>query len=395
MNRFFEIFHTTALLSLLVLPLVGCGGDGPSEAAETTADEPAERSVLVSVVDLQPESAVDRLSLPADLQAERRAVLAAEIAGSVEGVTVDDGDAVARGQVLASVDTRSIRQQLAEAEALDRQAQLQLERASNLFERRSITKKDMLDARTNADVAQARLSAVRLELSKSQVSAPWSGLIADKRVEVGDYVVPGQGMFELVDVSRLKVTAPVPSADVPFVAEGEPVTIRVSSLPGEEFSARVTRLAAELDQGARTLELEAELPNPDGRLKPGMLARIEIARRSLPSALMVPMDAVVDLESSRVVYVVEDGRAARRTVQLGPVIGDRVVVEGGLAAGDLVIVEGQSQVAPGQPVEIAQTSATSRGPTASEMGDLAGGRGIAAPGGAGAADGEVEEGDSP
>jgi multidrug efflux pump subunit AcrA (membrane-fusion protein) len=134
MSNFLKIFSSTALLVLLVLPLAGCGGDAESEAAETPPEEPAERSVLVSVVDLQPEAAVDRLSLPADLSAERRAVLAAEISGSVEGVSVDDGDAVSRGRVLASVDTRSIRQQLAEAEALDRQARLQLERATNLFD---------------------------------------------------------------------------------------------------------------------------------------------------------------------------------------------------------------------------------------------------------------------
>lgn len=380
MNSFSRIFSATVLLLILVLPLAGCGGEGESEAAETPAEETAERSVLVSVIELQPQLAVDRLSLPADLEAERRAVLAAEIAGTVESASVDDGDAVSRGRVLATVDTRSLRQQLAEAEALDRQARLQLERANNLFERRSITKKDMLDAATNADVAQARLAAVRLDLEKSQVRAPWSGRIAEKLVEVGDYVVPGQGMFELVDVSRLTVRSPVPATDVPFVAEGEPVTIRVSSLPGEEFSARVTRLAAELDQGARTMDLEAELSNPDGRLKPGMLARIEIARRSLPAALLVPLDAVVDLESSRVVYVVADGRAERRTIQLGPMIGDRVVVEEGLGAGDLVIVGGQSQVAPGQAVTVAQTLSGGTGRADSEMGDLAGGRGVSAPG---------------
>jgi RND family efflux transporter MFP subunit len=182
--------------------------------------------------------------------------------------------------------------------------------------------------------------------------------VAAKRVEVGDYVTPGQSMIELVDASRLEVRAPVPASDVPYVAEGTPVVIRVSSLPGESFAGRVVRLDAELDPAARTLGLVAELDNKDGRLRPGMLARVEIPRRELPEALLVPLDAVVDMEDARVVYVAlpASGSSAeieRREVTLGPILGDRVVVERGLEPGDRVVVEGQGRVAPGQTVEVA------------------------------------------
>lgn len=339
------------LLALLLPLLAACGGGEPEAPA---SPPPEERVVRVRVLAVEPEAVTDYLSLPADLLPDRRAVLAAEVPGTVETLRVEDGQRVASGELLATVDTRALRQALAEAEALFEQAEDEHRRAQALFEKRSVTRSALVEAKTARDVAEARLASARLQLEKSRVEAPWPGTVAARRVEVGDYVVPGQAMVELVDARRLKVRAPMPASDVPFVRVGEPVTIEVSSLPGERFEGRVARLAAELDPGARTLDLEAELANPDGRLKPGMLARVRIPRRVLPEALLVPLDAVVDLENAKAVYVVTGGGTAeRQEVELGPSLGERVVVESGLAPGDRVIVEGQSRVAPGQRVEVA------------------------------------------
>jgi membrane fusion protein (multidrug efflux system) len=265
-------------------------------------------------------------------------------------VRAELGQAVAAGALLASIDERSLAQQVAEAEAWLRQAQVQNERAEALFARRAITKAQMLDAVTNRDVAEARLANARLELDKSRVRAPWAGRIAARHVDAGAFVAPGAPLFELVDSSRLKVLAPARSADVPYLEVGREVDVRVDSYPGEVFRARVERLGAELDPASRTLGVEAEIRNPDGRLRPGMLARLEVPRQELQGALVVPLSAVLDLEASKAVYVVEGDRAQRREVTLGPVVGEEVVIEG-LTAGARVIVEGQHVVGPGQKVE--------------------------------------------
>ena len=341
------------LPSLLLLPLVllaACGGEAPSAEAGEAGAKPAERAVQVRVLALEPREVVDRASQPADQVAVRRAVLAAQVGGAVEAVEVELGQAVARGRLLAKIDERSLAQQVAEAEAWLRQARLQHERAQNLFERRAVTKANLLDAVTNRDVAEARLATARLQLDKAHVRAPWPGRVAERRIEVGDFVAPGAPLFELVDSSRLKVRAPARSADVPFLAVGREVEVTVDAYPGESFPARIERLGAELEASSRTLAVEAEIANPDGRLKPGMLARLELPRRRIAGALVVPQAAVVDLEGSKAVFVVENGRAARRRVELGPVVGEEVVVEG-LAAGDRVIVEGLHAVSEGQLVE--------------------------------------------
>lgn len=356
-----------ALLSLapLVVAALALGGCGGGEADPAEAGAAEERRTLVRVVEVQPEPVVDRLQLPADLQAMRRASLSAEIAGTVETLRVEEGQRVGAGMLLATVDTRALEQELAEVRALFEQAEDEYRRAEALFERRSITRSSLVDAEAQRDVARARLGSAQLRVEKSRLTAPWAGTVAAKRVEVGDYVAPGQPMIELVDAARLEVRAPVPASDVPFVEVGTPVVIRVSSFPDERFAGRVVRLDAELDPAARTLGLEAELDNKDGRLRPGMLARVEIPRRTIPDALLVPLGAIVDLEDRKVVYVAVGGTGAgagsdtaeieRREVALGPVLGERVVVERGLAPGDRVVVEGQGRVAPGQTVEVAES----------------------------------------
>jgi len=352
-------FLVLPLLALL-LPLcltAACGGG--SQAAgdasgqgvpEATPEPPAPPATTVRTASPTVEDVVDTAVLPAELLPRRRAVLAAEVPGTVEAIHFEAGNRVGSGALLVQVDTRAQQQAVAEAEALDRQARDQHQRAEALFEKRSITREQVVDATAARDVAAARLASARLGLDKSRIEAPWGGRIAERHVEVGDYVVPGQPVAELVDVDRLKVRAPAPGTDVPYLEVGTRVLIRVDALPDETFSGKVTRLATEVDRASRTLSVEAEIDNPGERLRPGMLARLEIPRQTLAGALTVPLGAVVDLGGTDVLYVVEGERARRREVSLGPVVGSRVVVEAGLGPEDRVIIEGAQQVADGQRV---------------------------------------------
>ncbi|MEM8993771.1 MAG: efflux RND transporter periplasmic adaptor subunit, partial [Acidobacteriota bacterium] len=349
--------------AVILLPwlLFALACEGP-EAAETTsrtspdparladgaaAEGSAERAVAVEVLVVEPQTVVDRASLSADLRAARRANLAAEVSGTVERLPIDEGDAVRAGDVLAAIDTRALAARLAEARAVDRQRQLQFERAEKLLEKRSITRVQFLDAVTNRDVAAAQLATAELELDRATVRAPWSGTVATTRVEEGDYVVPGQAMIELVDVSRLEAVAPAPAGDVPYLKVGAAAAVRVDVFPDHVFPGRVSRLAAELDAATRTLDVvvrldPAEVPG-GGRLRPGLPARVELVRRTLDDAIVVPLAATIELDDSRAIYVVEDGHAVRRPVRLGPIVrgdgvgGDRVVVEDGLVAGDRLV----------------------------------------------------------
>jgi membrane fusion protein (multidrug efflux system) len=334
-----------ALASIRLATLTACS----SPQAQAPA-APAESVAQVRTIALAPRTVVDRTSLPAGLEPRHRTVLSAEVGGAVETVRGELGQAVARGQILATIDERALAQQVAEAEAWLRQANLQYERAQNLFERKAVTKAQLLDAVTNRDVAVARIASAKLALDKARVAAPWAGRIAARHVEVGSFVAPGTPLFDLVDASRVKVRAEARAADVRFLAVGREVEVTFDAFPGEKFPAKIERLGAELDPQSRTLAVEAELANADGRLKPGMLARLDIPRQTLAGALVVPMSALVDLGGTKAVWTVADGRAQRREVTTGVVVGEEIVVTG-LPAGTHVIVEGQQAVGENQPVE--------------------------------------------
>ena len=345
MNRTRLSFAVLSLASASLCTLAGCSSPNAQPPAA-----PAERVAQVRTITLAPQTVVDRTSLPAALEPRHRASLAAEVGGAVESVRAELGQAVGKGQVLATIDERALAQQVAEAEAWLRQANLQFERAENLFERKAVTKAQLLDAVTNRDVAAARLASAKLALDKARLTAPWAGRIAARHVEVGSFVAPGTPLFELVDASRVKVRAEARAADVRFLEVGREVEVSFDAFPGEVFPARIERLGAELDPQSRTLAIEAELPNADGRLKPGMLARLDIPLQTVAGALVVPMSALVDLGGTKALWTVVDGRAVRREVTTGVVVGEEIAITG-IPAGTHVIVEGQQAVGENQPVE--------------------------------------------
>ncbi|MEM8933241.1 MAG: efflux RND transporter periplasmic adaptor subunit, partial [Acidobacteriota bacterium] len=256
------MFRAWVLILSLALTLACSGPEAAetaSSAAEPTSAEPVERVVAVETSTIVARQVVDRASLSADVRAARRATLAAEVAGTVETLSVDEGDTVRAGQALVAIDTRALDVRLAEAKAVDRQRRLQFDRAEKLLEKRSITRVQFLDAVTARDVAAAQLASAELDLAKATVQAPWPGSVAVTRVEEGDYVVPGQPVVELVDVSRLDVVAPAPAGDVPYLRVGVAADVTVDVFPGHVFTGRISRLGAELDPSARTLDVVVTL----------------------------------------------------------------------------------------------------------------------------------------
>ncbi len=335
----------------ITLGLVASVALGCSPPAAESEGEATERKPLVRTLALEAREVIDEINLPADLKPWRRSVIAAEVSGVVEALYVDAGEAVKKGQSLAAVDRRGLEQGVAEAAAVALQREKQFERAKNLFDKRSITQSQFLDAITNQDVAKARLATAKLQLEKSEIKAPWSGRVALRLVDHGDFVAVGMPLFELVDVSRVRVQSPVAASDVPFVSEGALVELVLEAWPEKSHEGQLDSIAPTLDPDSRTLKVEAVLENPDGLLKPGLPARLRMVRRKWAAVITVPMGSLVDFGGKEVAYVVEAGVAKRREVKLGPVIGEKVVILEGLNPGDHLVTSGQSLISDDQPVD--------------------------------------------
>lgn len=347
-------------IAAAALAAPACGGD----------PRPAAPPLPVTVVQVGGSSAdpgATRYS--GAIEADESVDLAFRVSGIVDAITqvrgadgrlraIQDGDFVRRGQVLARLRQVEHRDQVADADAALRQAHADYERASQLYENRSISKAEYDAAYARYAASQARRSQAAVALGDATLRAPLDGVILRRSVEVGSLAGPSAPAFSIANTRVVKVVFGVPDVVVARLKLGQPVPIEAEALPGAALDGRITRISPSADPESRVFEVEAALPNPQGRLKVGMLATLRLGREAEGPALFVPLAAVVRPAgdtASYAVYVIadsSDSRARIRPVRLGEVSGNLIAVREGLRAGERVVVRGAAIVTDGQAVQI-------------------------------------------
>ena len=277
---------------------------------------------------------------------------------------VQDGDEVRRGTVLARVRDREYRDAVAQAQASLSQAKADFDRVSQLFENRSASKADYDAAYARYTASQAQHDQAALALGDCTLRAPLDGTILRRAIEVGALVAPGAPGFSIADTRAVKVVFGVPDVLVGTMRMGTTQTIAVEAVPGRALHGRITRVAPSADPTSRVFEVEVTIPNPDGALKPGMIASLQAAAAGAAAgaaavSMVVPLNAIVRPPGDSIgyaVFVVEDaaGRtiARQRRVQLGDVAGNMIRVTAGLQGGERVIVRGATLAVDSQPVRV-------------------------------------------
>jgi multidrug efflux system membrane fusion protein len=354
---------------------VGCTG---KEAAPEGRGPVA---VRVRPVEAQPASGATRYS--GAVQPMRQVDLSFKVAGYIDSIAevkdgdtkrpIQEGDPVKKGAVLAQVRADEYRQRSAaasasvlEAEAAEKQAQLDADRASKLFESGAATQAEKDNTQVRLDAARARVAAAKaqagqadLVIGDTSLVSPMDGVVLKKPIEVGALVNAGSVGFVVADVSTVKVIFGVPDTLVEKLSEGSPVTVTLEAHPGE-LAATVARISPSADPKSRVFDVEVRLPNPDGRLKPGMIASLKVPDAALASeSVMLPLTAVVRSKSDPrgfAVFVVagDTGKetVAARDVKLGDVLGNLVIVKDGLKGGERVVSQGATLVVDGDSVRI-------------------------------------------
>jgi RND family efflux transporter MFP subunit len=342
-------------LGVVALASAGCGAsEGASNAA---AEAESVRVVNVEVAVIGTEPFADYLHATGEVEAMYDITLSAEESGRLVAFPVEKGRAVGRGQVIAELDAGVLRAQVDEARASATLAREQFERQRQLWEVEKIGSEiAFLQAKSNAEVAAARLATLEARLERTRIRTPVAGVFDTKYAEVGEMAMPGMPVARIVSTRQVKITAGVPERDALAVGQTEPVMVTFDALPGREFRGRINYIGARVDSVNRTVPIEVLLDNPAGQIKAGMVANVRVARGQLVNAVVVPQQVVLRTEDGYEAFVVveQDGRpvARSRPVSLGPSYGDRVVVRDGLMPGDRLVVVGQHQVNDGGLVRI-------------------------------------------
>ena len=334
-----------------------------------------------------------------------------KVSGRLEAVNVRLGDQVRRGQLLATLEDRELREQVRQNEAsLEvsratvrqreadlKNAQSNLERSRNLFARNLIARQTLDDAEARYDAAlaqvdlakaqgnqaTARLDELRINLSNTRILSPVDGFVGSRSLDPGAFVGTNSSFLSVVDIHFVRLVANLVEKDLRRIVLGMPAQVEVDAYPGEVFQGRVARLAPVLDPATRTAQMEVEVPNPASRLKPGMYARVQFVVLQRADALTVPRNAIVDLEGTRGVFVA-DGKTARfKPIKSGIVDGDAVEIIDGLPDDATVITLGSASLRDGDPIVVAgQSGRGARGGGARGGGQPEGGaRGGQRPGG--------------
>ncbi len=353
-----------------LLLAAGCGGDARADdtgegrpATAATTQESSSRVINVEVEALAPTDFREEIRLTGVVRASRDVTVSAEESGVIREIIVDRGRSVAEGAPLFRIDDRVLQAQLREAEARAALARETWERRRRLFEEDGVgSELAYLEARYQAEQAEAALENLRERADRAIIRAPFAGTLEDRAVEVGTSVAPGTPVARIVQVNPVKVSAGVPERLSGEVRVGAPVRITFDVLPGEVFEGQVNYVGATVNPRNRTFEAEVTLPNPGGIAKPEMVANVEILRDRLDGVIVVPQGALVRTEEGFVAFVVDvdagsgDGGVVRtRALRLGPAQRNQVVVEEGLEAGDRLVVVGQQQVAEGDRVRVVRT----------------------------------------
>jgi membrane fusion protein (multidrug efflux system) len=321
------------------------------------------------VVTSELRDVADRLRATGQLMAKAEATIAAQVKGQVTEIQVKEGEAVEAGRVLLVIDPERRELEVANAQAQLAEAQAELAVAKRNYQRTkrlskgNVASEARLDedrtreslARSAANGAKARLGLVRRALEDSTVSAPFSGLIARRHVSVGEYLSIGTPLFDLVALDPIEVEFNLAEVDSSKVALGHSVEISIAPYPDETFAATVSVISPTIDPRTRTLRVKAELPNPDGRIRPGLFAHTDLGVSERLGVIVVPDDAVVQRADGAVIFRLDDsGRVERRLVETGVHLDGWVEISSGLSPGDVVVVRGQTRIDDGVAVSVRQ-----------------------------------------
>ena len=316
--------------------------------------------VSVITLTLKPRRLEDKINLPAVVEPYEDVWVKAEVSGQVVEVLVQEGEAVQEGQVLIQLDDRDYKARLSRIEANYQLAKLEYERTSALVRKKVMSPAELDKISAQLKDLEAQVNEVQLTLSRTQIVSPICCLLNETKANRGDFVGVGDPVARILQLDPVKVTVGVPESDVAAVFDLTEAEVIIEALDKRSVKGTKVFLSRMPRTLARLYDLELRVPNPDGKILPGMFVRVDLVKTVFRRALPVPLYAVITQADRSFVYVEENGRAKRRDVELGILVGWEVQVASGLKPGERVIVVGHRFLDDDQPVKVIKNVSDAR-----------------------------------
>ncbi len=329
----------------------GGGASAPNaEAGSTSSGTPGAAPaggrgpggpIGVEVAKAQIMSMAEEVTATGNLRARESVVLRPEIAGRITKLGFGDGTPVKKGTVLVALDTALPQAELEQVRAELGLAKSNFQRTQDLAQKNFVSERARDEAAANLKVVEARLQLAQARLARSQIIAPFNGVMGLRNVSVGDYVREGADIALMEDNAKMKVDLRLPERLLGRVKVGQKIELKFDAFPNQAFPAQIEAIDVTVDSNGRSVIARSSVVNQRSVLRTGMFARGSVILDSRPQAIVVPEESIVPIANDVFVYKVLDNKAQRTKIKLGLRKDGKVEVTEGLVDGDVVVVAGQ------------------------------------------------------
>lgn len=333
--------------------LTATGPGRPGVAAPAPKAGAAPQAVGVEAVKVTVGTARQTVLAVGTFRSNESVMVRPELASRIKEFNFNEGQKVAKGQVLVRLDAALDEAALAQAEAALVLSKANFERATSLVARQAGTEKAVDEARAALRRDEAAVQLAKARVEKYTLVAPFDGVIGLRRVSIGSYLVAGADVVNLEQIDPLKVDFRIPESFLPAVRVGQPISVTVDAFAGREFPGKVYAIDPLVDEAGRSIVIRAMVANPQDVLRPGVFGRVAVTLATRENAMFVPEQAIVPVGDRVQVYRIVDGKSVPTFVRAGQREKGQVEIVEGLTPNDMVITAGHLKLPrPGIPVMI-------------------------------------------
>jgi RND family efflux transporter MFP subunit len=343
------------IISLFAFAVTAALFNSCGEGGGETNNQPEEKKLpMVKVKTVEAGTFSDNFNVIGVIKPYTSAKVSSEEGGLIVSLNKDKGSYVSQGEIVARIKKDVELATFEQAEAQIELARMNYEKQKQLFEENATTEIQYLTAKWQYEAAVRSQDILKQRLKTGFVRSPINGVVDEKYMNKGEMSAPGSPIFNIIDVSRVKISAGVPERFITKVKSGQSVNVTIDVLPGVQFEGKINYIAPALQGTSRTFEVEVVISNRDRLLKPGMNANVQISEFTRENAIVVPQDLVVDYGDEQYLYVLEGDIAKKRVLKLGGRNANDILIESGLNPGEKIIIEGFQALKDGDKVQVVQ-----------------------------------------
>lgn len=324
--------------------------------SQITDSSMQENSIAVRVKEMNGEMFEHYIEAFGETEAVDYAMISPEMGGQIQSIHVEEGSHVNKNQLLVTLNTEPISNQINQVESNLEMAKKTFEKQKRLWEQNIGSEMQYLQAKTNMESLQSQLKSLKAQQKMSQIYAPFDGYVDKVFLKEGELASPGMPVLEFVNLDRLSITANISEEYIGRIHEGQTVEITYESFPDISLDVPIKRKSKILDQQTRTFEIEMEIDNPDEKILPFMISTVSIRDFVADSAFVVPSIIIKRDITGDYVYLVKEDKgypyASKQYITQGMSYQDKSMIDAGISPNDKVILEGYNLVSTGVPVEI-------------------------------------------